>query len=400
MRSRTVSGRNPRWHAPHDRESPRRQHALWTAETAKGGIRRQVGLRDQALDMHVRAEIGIVDADHRAHRDRRRKIGAPAAVGEQLHADRREQAVVAEADLVAGEERVPLAGHLHVDAARQLDAHRTTGCLGGECGDSRIRIGLGFLAAESATHAQAATDHAIRRQAQHPGHDDLGLGRMLRRGHDLDDALGIDLRPAGLGFEVEMVLATDRDFAVQRCVAAASAASALPRLTATGGRNQACWRIASASSRRASSGSRRTSTRAAAAAREASSTATTQATAAMELDAIARNQRFIMDDRAAVVLARNVGSREHGAHTRHRACGRDASMARMRACACGACTGNTLSMPSGEMLLVGVDGASADADGALVPADGCRLHDACSATNCGTDWRRGRVDGRRRHGGH
>ena len=191
------------------------QHALGAAETTERGVRGQVGLRNQAFDMHVRAEVGVVDVHHRAHQNRRRKVGAPAAVGDEADLERRKDAVVIEADRVAGGERVPLAGHLHVDAARQLDAHRALRHMGSQCRDRRVRIGLGFLATESATHAQAAADHATGRQAEHAGNDDLGLGRMLGRRSHLDNAFGINLRPARLRFEVEMILAADCYFTFQ-----------------------------------------------------------------------------------------------------------------------------------------------------------------------------------------
>jgi hypothetical protein len=142
------------------------QHALRTAEAAERGVRGQVRLRDQPGDGDGGAVVRVVHVHHGAHQHRRRQVAAPAAVGGERDPHRVQLALGVEADLVATEERVALAGQLHVESALELDAHRTLRDPGGERGQRRNRIGLRLLAAEAAAHAETAAHHAVRRNAR------------------------------------------------------------------------------------------------------------------------------------------------------------------------------------------------------------------------------------------
>jgi hypothetical protein len=122
-----------------------------------------MGLRDAPDHAHMRTVVGVVDVHHRAHQHRRRQVAAPAAVGDQVHAIACSRPSLVEADLEAGEERMALAGQLHVErCACSLIAHRAAGAPGRQRRQRGEGIGLGFLAAEAAAHAQAAADHAVR----------------------------------------------------------------------------------------------------------------------------------------------------------------------------------------------------------------------------------------------
>ena len=125
-----------------------------------------------------------------------------------------------------------------------------------ERGDRGAGIGLRLLAAEAAAHAQAAAHHAVRRDAEHVRDHDLGLGRVLGAGGDLDQAFGIDVDPAGLGLEVEMLLAAACALRPARdAVACASACAASPRATTAGGPKNCPRAMASSIERQAGSGS-------------------------------------------------------------------------------------------------------------------------------------------------
>ena len=54
----------------------------------------------------------------------------------------------------------------------------------------------------------------MRGKAEHARDHDLGFGRVLGAGRDLDQAFGIDVDPAGLGFQVEVILPAHSHFAL------------------------------------------------------------------------------------------------------------------------------------------------------------------------------------------
>ena len=52
-------------------------------------------------------------------------------------------------------------------------------------------------------------------QAEDLGDDGLDFGRMLGGAADMDAALAIGFGPGGLRFQIEMILATDVEFAFE-----------------------------------------------------------------------------------------------------------------------------------------------------------------------------------------
>ena len=77
-------------------------------------------------------------------------------------------------------------------------------------------VALGFLAAETAAHARGFDDDSVFRQAEDFGDDGLDLGRVLGGAADVDAAFAVGLGPGGLGFQIEMVLAADVEFAFEQ----------------------------------------------------------------------------------------------------------------------------------------------------------------------------------------
>ncbi len=104
---------------------------------------------------------------------------------------------------------MPLAGHLDVLVAVQAQAHRPAGQGRPQSRDRGQPVRLELLAAEAAPHAQALHGDVVRGQAEHVGHDVLGLGRVLGAGLDEDLPVLVDQGQGGLGLQVEVFLATD-----------------------------------------------------------------------------------------------------------------------------------------------------------------------------------------------
>ena len=78
-------------------------------------------------------------------------------------------------------------GTLHAWPVQAPHAHaRVTGERGPERRDGGQPVRLELLAAEAAPHAQALYGDLVRGQAEHVGHDVLGLRGMLRAGLDED----------------------------------------------------------------------------------------------------------------------------------------------------------------------------------------------------------------------
>ena len=99
-----------------------RDHALRSAEAAKGGVRDRVGLHAPGDDAGGRQIIGVVGMEHGAIVDRAGKIGGIAAARGQRDIERGEPALVIEAHLVVGAEIVPLAGETHVVVAVEAES--------------------------------------------------------------------------------------------------------------------------------------------------------------------------------------------------------------------------------------------------------------------------------------
>ena len=103
----------------------------------------------------------------------------------------------------------------HVLPARQADAHRPPEARRRQRRDRRPGVGLHFLAAEGAAHAQALHDDRVLRHAEHARDDLLRLGRVLRRRVDEHAAVLVAIRERGVGLEIEVLLPADRELAVE-----------------------------------------------------------------------------------------------------------------------------------------------------------------------------------------
>ena len=57
------------------------QHSLRPAETAKGGVRGEIGFGDAPAEFDVRNVVGVVEMEHGAIGHRTREIERPAAIG-------------------------------------------------------------------------------------------------------------------------------------------------------------------------------------------------------------------------------------------------------------------------------------------------------------------------------
>ena len=114
----------------------------------------------------------------------------------------------------ACQERVPLAGDRHIQAPRKADPHRPAGLARAQRGHRGEAIGLRFLAAERAAHAQALHRHHVARHAQHTRDNLLRLAGMLRGGVQRDAARFVQPRQRRLRLQIKMLLAADVNFAL------------------------------------------------------------------------------------------------------------------------------------------------------------------------------------------
>ena len=109
---------------------------------------------------------------------------------------------------------MPLAGHDHVLVAVRTRLGRTAGLHGDQRGGGGEQRGLRLLAAEAAAHAAHLDGDAVVGLAQHAGDQMLDLGRVLGRGPDVDVAILARRGQRDLAFEVEVILAADRELAL------------------------------------------------------------------------------------------------------------------------------------------------------------------------------------------
>ena len=119
------------------------------------------------------------------------------------------RAFVVEADLVVGEEIVPLAGQAHVVVAIEPDLARPPGDARAERRDRGPLRRLRLLAAERAAHAAHFDGDRGVRDVQHLGDQVLHLARMLRRGMDQHVAVLARNGERDLAFEIEVLLPAD-----------------------------------------------------------------------------------------------------------------------------------------------------------------------------------------------
>ena len=134
-------------------------------------------------------------------------IGDIAAVGGEREVERKNVAFAVEADVVADQERMALAGGAHVVVAWQSQLHRPPRLPGEHRGDTGDDGRLALLAAERAAHAPHLDGDRIERQAEQMRDAVLHLGRVLGRAQNLHVAGFARDRERDLPFEIEVVLA-------------------------------------------------------------------------------------------------------------------------------------------------------------------------------------------------
>src|SRR6185369_15273484 len=108
-----------------------------------------------------------------------------------------------------------LAGELEVAQPIEAHAHRALRDERAERSDRRVGVGLRLLAPEAAAHAQLLHDDLRLRHAADARDDLLRLGRMLRGAVHEDRTSLVDEGERGLGLEVEVLLATDVEGALE-----------------------------------------------------------------------------------------------------------------------------------------------------------------------------------------
>ena len=189
-------------------------HRLRTTEAAERGLRRLVRAADAAGRLDVRQVVRVVAVEERPPHDRLGEIEAEPAIGEERDAQRFDLPGRGKPRRVAHEIRMALARERHVELTRQPHAHWTARLHRPERGDGGPRVRLHLLAAERAAHAHAFHGHVFSRQPEHARDDFLRLRRMLR-GRLRDDAARlVDPGDRRLRFQIEVLLAADRQLAV------------------------------------------------------------------------------------------------------------------------------------------------------------------------------------------
>ena len=157
--------------------------------------------------MHVLEEVGVVAVKHRAIVDGSGQVRGYAAAPGQFEIDAGDAAVVVESDVVVDDEVVSLAGHDHVVVAIEPQLARAPGLVRHQRRDAGDQRRLRLLAAEGATHAAAYDDNILRRAAGRMRDHALHFVRVLRRAVDEQAAVLLRQRHRDVALEIELVLA-------------------------------------------------------------------------------------------------------------------------------------------------------------------------------------------------
>jgi hypothetical protein len=209
------------------------EHALGPAEAAEGGVGHRVGAAAQAADGHRVEVVGVVGVEHRAVVDRARQVGREAAAGGARRRPVMRPSGV-EAHVVVDAEVVALAGGAHVVVAVEAQLDRPPAGPGEQRGDAGPLGGLRLLAAEAAAHPAAFAAHLVHAPAEGAGHRLLHLGGVLGGAEQVQAVVLAGDRAGDLAFEVVMLLAAVRTRPARRWGAPARAAATSPRLSSTG----------------------------------------------------------------------------------------------------------------------------------------------------------------------
>lgn len=173
-----------------------------------------MGLEAVREDLHRRQVVGVVGVEHRPIVDRQRQVGRRPAARGQLQRNGGQPPLIVEADVVGGLEVMPLAGHDHVLVAIRTALGRAAGLHRDQGGGGGEQRGLRLLAAEAFAHAADLHGDGGVWAIQHARDQVLDLAGMLGRRPDVDVAVLARRGQGHLALEVEVVLAADRELAL------------------------------------------------------------------------------------------------------------------------------------------------------------------------------------------
>ncbi len=171
-------------HLPGGGPDRRLEHGdrLRGAEPAEGRVGRQVRPAAGSGDPDVGDGVGVGGVEQRALEDRRREVGRAAGVLQQRRLVGHEPPVRIQAEAEVRGVRVPLSGDPHVVPAIRGHPDRSAGRDSAQGGERGPRRGLLLLAAEAAPQSRDLELDEVHRQTGHGRHRPLGRTRRLRGG--------------------------------------------------------------------------------------------------------------------------------------------------------------------------------------------------------------------------
>ena len=182
------------------------EHALRPAEAAEGRGRLRVRLAAVAHHFELRQVVAVVDVQHGAVVHRAGEVDAVAAARSHRHLQTEDAPACIETGLVVEAEIVPLAGDHHVVVAVRAQLDGAAELVRRERRALAEDAGVAFLAAEAAAHTPADDFDVAGAQVQ--GRCGLALVavRVLRR--DVERELAVLARDGvgDLAFEIELFL--------------------------------------------------------------------------------------------------------------------------------------------------------------------------------------------------
>ena len=99
------------------------QHALRSAEAAKGGLRSLMREADQAGHFHCGQQIGVVAMKHRTGQHWLREVQAPAAIRVKRDPHAVQAPIAGKSSVIARQKRVALSGEREIERTREPDTH-------------------------------------------------------------------------------------------------------------------------------------------------------------------------------------------------------------------------------------------------------------------------------------
>ncbi len=149
--------------------------------------------------------------EHRTVVDRPREIGRNAAARREHEPDTGNTAVVIKADVILDIEVMPLAGHNHVVVTVQPQLARLAGLHGHQRRHAGDRSCLAFLAAKGAAHAATNADHVLGTASGRLGDEVLHFVGMLGGAVDGQRVVLTGHGHRDMAFEIELVLPAETE---------------------------------------------------------------------------------------------------------------------------------------------------------------------------------------------